>query len=155
MFSHGAVGFQLITPLFFGSFILYDLRLISGCPPSAVVMINPHSCLVSEGRTAFGYTSSGAPVYAPFRPTALYLANALNQMEASRPDPNLHMPLPEGLRLSHSASNQQTHLIVEEVYANRHRRIFCYVGRSRFPHLVGEQWFAFSPGETFSRMQWC
>ena len=91
-------------------------------------MINPVDSFVDEGRPPLGFTSVGARVYAPFRPSALFLANVMDQLETSQDGPNVHLPLPEGMRLVRSAHNAQLQLLLDDVFSHRNRRLFGYVG---------------------------
>lgn len=94
-------------------------------------MINPCDSLVSinfdgSERQSFGISAAGGPVYTPFRPICIYLANALTTLAANAADPNLHLPLSDGMQLS--PGNGQLQLVLGDIFARRYRRVFGYIG---------------------------
>ena len=104
-------------------------------------MMNPCDSLVAENedgslREAFGFSASGQPVYTPFRPSCVYLANVLTSLAASSADPNLQLPLSDGMQLLPSAGNGQLQLHLDDIFARRHRRVYGYVGEIQL-HTTG------------------
>ena len=72
-------------------------------------------------------------VYTPSRPWALYLADVIDQMDASGADPNLRAPLPEGVQLIRPAHNTQLQFLLDGVISERRRRLCGYVGEITHP----------------------
>ena len=104
-------------------------------------MIRPCDSLVSTNfdgseRTAFGHSHTGHAFYTPFRPSCIYLANALTTLAANSADPNEHLPLSDGMRLSVSAGNRQMQLVLDDIFARRYRRVFGYIGEIQL-HTAG------------------
>ena len=102
-------------------------------------MITPCDSLVAENfdgslREAFGFTASGQPVYTPFRPSCIYLANALTTIAANSADPNLQLPLSDGMQLLRGDGQLQLHL--DDIFARRYRRVFGYIGEIQL-HTAG------------------
>lgn len=68
----------------------------------------------------------GSRFLPPFRPSCVYLANALSTIDADSADPNVLLPLSDGMQLLPGNGQLQLHL--GDIFARRYRRVFGYVG---------------------------
>ena len=60
----------------------------------------------------------------------------MNQLEASQADPNLNVPLPDGMRLASAPRNSPLQFLLGDVQSRRNRRLFGYVGEIK-PSAAG------------------
>ena len=103
--------------------------------------MTPCDSLVAENfdgaaRIPFGFAASGLEVYTPFRPSCVYLDNVLTTLAQTSADPNLHLPLSDGMVFFPSAGDGQLQLVSDDIFARRYRRVFGYVGEIQL-HTAG------------------
>ena len=92
-------------------------------------MINSCDALFPNGRSVIGFPAAGCEVYAPFPPSALFLANSLNLLGISSADHNLHLLLSEGMSPARPNRNPQLQLSIGDTFSGRRRRrLSGYVG---------------------------
>ena len=74
-----------------------------------------------------GFASDGCKAYAPIRHSPLFIADVITQLQADRCDPDIDVPLSEGVDFVRSKTNQ-LQLLLDDALSRRHRRLFGYVG---------------------------
>lgn len=100
-------------------------------------------------RPPIGTSAFGSTVFAPFRPSPMFLANTMHSLDLGTADPNRHIRLPHGMSFTRAA-NAQLQLALSNAFARRLRRVLGYVaeiqlsstGRGATPFPYRNSWIS-------------
>ena len=81
-----------------------------------------------ETRVSIGLAADNRPVYEPFPPKALSLANELTHLLADGARISQHAPIPDGVDFIADSANSKLQLRIAANLALRFRRLFGYLG---------------------------